>query len=427
VANFFEPRIFAEALTRSCALESRYTRVMRELGADEMEQVMFRKLSLKSQIGVGLFVLTLGSSIISACGGSSLPIPTQSQPPQAINVALTNSSPAIDTGQADSLTATVRNDPNNKGVKWTIACPSGVTACGGMAQATSASGAVDRYNAPSSVSAAETLTVTATSASDPSKFISVQVTVNPTPSLVSPAPPPPPPGTVGQFFSLDLTQYAQGGTAPDTWSIKSGTLPAGLTLNTNTGIVSGIPTNVTSAMHGRVQVSTAGTAATIVIVFTRADSGNPSVPVNVSVSLTINAAPALTISPSSGALPNGTVGAPYGSTYCSFVFSGECRRTVTGVRIVPGGGAQPYAWSWSAAAGSSLPPGLTLPPGSVNVCLFFFHRFFCHLDGLISGTPTTAGTYNVVVNLSDAESPPMQTSAPYTITIVTPSPSPSPT
>lgn len=47
-------------------------------------------------------------------------------------------------------------------------------------------------------------------------------------------------GTVGLNYSGTAT--ASGGTAPYTWSVTSGSLPPGVTLNTSTGTLSGIPT-----------------------------------------------------------------------------------------------------------------------------------------------------------------------------------------
>ena len=48
-----------------------------------------------------------------------------------------------------------------------------------------------------------------------------------------------PGGTVGKSYSATLA--ATGGTAPYKWSIISGSLPAGLTLNRTTGVISGTP------------------------------------------------------------------------------------------------------------------------------------------------------------------------------------------
>jgi uncharacterized repeat protein (TIGR02543 family) len=49
-----------------------------------------------------------------------------------------------------------------------------------------------------------------------------------------------PPATVGSAYAKTLT--AGGGTAPYTWTVASGTLPAGLTLNSSSGVISGTPT-----------------------------------------------------------------------------------------------------------------------------------------------------------------------------------------
>jgi hypothetical protein len=46
-------------------------------------------------------------------------------------------------------------------------------------------------------------------------------------------------GTAGVAYSQTLT--ASGGTAPYTWSVASGNLPSGLTLNSSTGVISGTP------------------------------------------------------------------------------------------------------------------------------------------------------------------------------------------
>ncbi len=49
-----------------------------------------------------------------------------------------------------------------------------------------------------------------------------------------------PAGTAGTFYSATLT--ATGGTTPYTWSISSGSLPSGLSLNASTGSITGTPT-----------------------------------------------------------------------------------------------------------------------------------------------------------------------------------------
>jgi hypothetical protein len=89
----------------------------------------------------------------------------------------------------------------------------------------------------------------------------------------------------------------------------------------------------------------------------------------------------------SGTPPEATLLAAYGGTGTGFVLAAT-------------GGAPPYVWTWSASPGSSLPPGLDLTAG------------------LISGTPTTPGSFAVIVNVADSESPAKQNQSSYTIKVV---------
>src|SRR5262249_23499658 len=82
-----------------------------------------------------------------------------------------------------------------------------------------------------------------------------------------------PNGQVAQPYSVSL--MAHGGTAPLTWSVTGGTLPAGLALTAGTGVISGTPTAAAN-----------GTALT----FTVTDSG--STPQTQSATLALNINPA---------------------------------------------------------------------------------------------------------------------------------------
>src|SRR6266403_4212824 len=166
------------------------------------------------------------------------------------------------------------------------------------------------------------------------------------------APPPPPQITTGPLpnaqagiqFQASLT--ATGGVQPYVWSVITGTLPSGITLNAATGMLSGTP-----ALGGQfdfsVQVS---------------DSSSPT-PQTAMKALTLSVlAFALQITP--GALPNGQVGVPF-------------QTTITG-----NGGVTPYTWAVTGA----LPAGLSLNVSS----------------GAIAGTPTQAGTSAFTIVLTDS-------------------------
>src|SRR5208337_4831209 len=142
-------------------------------------------------------------------------------------------------------------------------------------------------------------------------------------------------GDVGvQFDSGAMT--VTGGTAPYTFSIGSGTLPAGLTLDTTTGAVTGTPT----------------ASGTFTVEVTDA-LGNSST----SCMITINGSLSVTCA----AVNTGTVGVPFDSG----------AMTVTG-------GTAPYTFSIGSGP---LPAGLTLNPST----------------GEVTGTPTAPGAFTVQV------------------------------
>ncbi|HTV50533.1 MAG TPA: putative Ig domain-containing protein, partial [Steroidobacteraceae bacterium] len=142
-----------------------------------------------------------------------------------------------------------------------------------------------------------------------------------------------PSALVGQAYSVTLA--ASGGTTPYSWSLSSGTLPSGLSLNGATGAISGTPT------------ATASTALT----FKVQDSSSPQQ----SATLTLTLAVVSVVGITTGSLPGGVVGQAYSAT------------------LAANGGTTPYTWS---VASGTLPAGLSLN-GST---------------GVISGTPTAAAS-----------------------------------
>lgn len=145
-----------------------------------------------------------------------------------------------------------------------------------------------------------------------------------------------------QDSSYNHQLAASGGRSPYTWTQTSGALPPGITLSSS-GLLSGSPSSAGSYSFS-VEVGDA--------------AGSKSVQ---ALSLTVQPPPP-TVTTST--LPVATTGMSIGST------------TFTAT-----GGTLPYTWS---VASGSLPTGLQL------------------VNGVLSGTPTTAGTWSFVIQVQDS-------------------------
>ena len=180
------------------------------------------------------------------------------------------------------------------------------------------------------------------------------------------------------------TSYS--GTAHFTSTDAQSTLPANSTLTNGIGTFTATMKTVGN------QTITATDAATASITGT-------------SNSIAVGAQSVLTIT--SGTPPGGTAGTLY-DAHCNQI--PPCNMIVLGFALKATGGAPPYTWGWVPAQASSLPPGLHIASLCNNV-----------LNG-ICGTPSVAGTYNVVVTVNDSASPGNHASGDYTIVIHNPSP-----
>ena len=147
------------------------------------------------------------------------------------------------------------------------------------------------------------------------------------------------PAQVNTPYSLQLT--ATGGSGLR-WSVNSGALPAGLNLNSSTGLISGTPT---AAGDSRFQIKVTDSSGS------RSDVQTYSLTVVEPLKVTKPATAA------------GEVGMDFKLT------------------LAATGGRAPYTWSVTG-----LPAGLTFDPATAS----------------ISGTPTTPGTASVKVTVKDA-------------------------
>jgi hypothetical protein len=167
----------------------------------------------------------------------------------------------------------------------------------------------------------------------------MSISINPTPAILSTTLPA---GNIGVNYNQTISRT--GGTAPISWSIESGALPPGLSLDNVAGVISGIP------------ASSGANSFTIKVIDSTGEA------VTQALSITINSSLQITTS----SLPLATANSAYSQTFAAV------------------GGRLPYTWSITSGA---LPDGLSLNENT----------------GIISGTPTASGTYVFIVTVTDAD------------------------
>ena len=240
----------------------------------------------------------------------------------------------IDAGQTISVSA-----QSSSALTWTLSGPMcSNSACGTLS---GTAGDTVTYTAPPSLTAPLKTTLQAGIAGTQNAK-TVAITVNPDPTITGN----PPSGVVGTAYSTTIA--ASGGTAPLTLSLKSGSLPPGLTFNAATGLIAGTPT----------------TTGSYNFVLQATDTSDVPYTVTAAEQIAVTAAGAALVVVG-GNPPSGIVGTPYSAG------------------LQAAGGSQPYTWSVVAGA---LPNGLTLAPAT----------------GIISGTPTGTGTSSFTAQAQDA-------------------------
>ncbi|MGC2466589.1 MAG: putative Ig domain-containing protein, partial [Candidatus Acidiferrum sp.] len=224
---------------------------------------------------------------------------------------------------------------------------------------------------PTGPNGASNFTVKLTDKSNPAQsatqILSITINLPPAPVI---SPTTLPNGNVGSAYTQMLS--VSGGLGPAfTWTVSSGTLPAGLALTfTNaTAKISGTPTTTQTSVAFTIQVT---------------DSSVPPQSGTQSYTVTINPPAPLSITTTS--LTNGVYSTAYSAA------------------ISATGGIAPYTYSLDAAS-SPLPAGLALSQNNNQ--------------GVISGTPTTAGVFtNFIIDVHDSQTPtPATAKMTFTLTI----------
>ncbi len=296
----------------------------------------------KLAVLVSILVLVCGCG-----GGPNVQLVTISfnQPPYPVvgkgqYYPITQPYPNIDQGQTLPISVSLLDDDTHAGVTFTATGPGCVAAtCGTFSNVTTTSAI---YTAPATVSSQLSITITATSVAQPTQSVSTSFSVMPPPTIIyNPLPNAEPSYVYSSILS------ATGGVQPLSWSLASGTLPPGISLNT-AGALYGTPTaGGTFSFTVQVTDSSGAVAGGL--------SAKQAYSMIVAAVLTVPAA----------TFPNATDDQPYSAT------------------LVADGGLAPLVWKLYLG---SLPLGLVLQGNT----------------GVISGTPIAQGTYTFQVEVFDS-------------------------
>ena len=309
-----------------------------------------------------LIAMTADAPIADAAptsGFAPKPIPTPAPKPSPISVyavkPLAISAPSLAAGVVGSTySSMLQASGGNAPYSWSIT--SGKLPAGLGLNANK--GVI--FGTPTAIGMTK-FTVTVKDSSKPAQSQAVAASVEVKPSLLSITSSSLPSGKTGVSYTGAL--QASGGTASYHWSIAAGNLPSGVSLNAATGTLTGTPT-----VKGDFPIA--------VIV---KDSGSPAQTAGTKLIVSV-AASIVPLQITSFKLSGATEGASYSSS------------------MAASGGTPAYTWSISAGA---LPAGLSMAATT----------------GVVSGTPTATGTFNLTLAVSDSGSPAQIQSAKSTIVV----------
>jgi hypothetical protein len=237
---------------------------------------------------------------------------------------------------------------------------------------------------------------------------------------------PPGTGTIGVAYSYQFTAT----NTPTSWAVASGTIPTGLTFSTSTGLLSGTPTTgatytfAVSVTNGSGTATSGGLMITVTApapVFTAVTPTTPA-PIGTAYTYTFAASNTTSFVVYSGTLPTGLTLASGGvlsgtpSTAATSTFTvratGPGGTSTSGTLTIvststapaapvftsyaPPAATSGAAYSYQFAA-SNTPTSWAVASGSVPTGLTFSTS-----TGLLSGTPTTAGTYTFTLSATNA-------------------------